>query len=299
VGVFVADVVNARDLREFLLPDLDQIRISQWAARLDWQGEDKSAELIWIPVPLYDRIGEPGGDYFPVLSTPSGLRIPANPTVKPRRTASNSNFGARAGFIKNGWDVAGFVYRSMDRETAFAPQLGGRFLSVTSTQGARITQVGSTVSKDLEYAVLKAETVYTHGKVLGSFSPTALNGLTQRNVVDWVVGLDIPIADSEARVNVQVIDRRVLDHDATVFDTKRQTFGSLQIVYPVGAWELSVLGIEGLGRNERLWRPKAVYKLAKNTRLTFGADFFQGKTSSLLGQFDANDRVYLRVKHSF
>jgi hypothetical protein len=41
------------------------------------------------------------------------------------------------------------------------------------------------------------------------------------------------------------------------------------------------------------------YKLGKNTRITLGADFFDGTASSLLGQFESNDRVYVRVKHSF
>jgi hypothetical protein len=299
VGVFVADVVNARDLREFLLPELDQVRIAQWAARLDWQGDDKSAELIWIPVPLFDRIGEPGGDFYPVIRTADGLRLPTNALVKPARKVKNSNVGARVGFINNGWDVAAFAYRSMDRETVFAPKLNDRFLSVTPMQGARITQIGGTLSKDLEFAVLKSELVFTAGKALASSSPSALTGLTKRDVLDWVVGMDIPIAESDIRVNVQVIDRRILDHDASVLENKRNTFGSLQVVVPAGAWEWSVLGIEGLGRNERLWRPKVAYKLGKNTRITLGADFFDGTASSLLGQFESNDRVYVRVKHSF
>ena len=35
VGLFFADVVSARDLREFILPEFDQMRIPQWAARAE------------------------------------------------------------------------------------------------------------------------------------------------------------------------------------------------------------------------------------------------------------------------
>ena len=37
VGLFVADVVSARDLRDFLLPSFDVIRIPQWAARAEYR----------------------------------------------------------------------------------------------------------------------------------------------------------------------------------------------------------------------------------------------------------------------
>jgi hypothetical protein len=36
VGLFVADVVSAKDLREFILPDFQVVRIPQWAARAEY-----------------------------------------------------------------------------------------------------------------------------------------------------------------------------------------------------------------------------------------------------------------------
>jgi len=36
VGLFFADVVSAKDMRQFILPDFDMIRIPQWAARAEF-----------------------------------------------------------------------------------------------------------------------------------------------------------------------------------------------------------------------------------------------------------------------
>jgi hypothetical protein len=36
VGLFFADVVSARDMREFILPEFDTMRIPQWAARAEY-----------------------------------------------------------------------------------------------------------------------------------------------------------------------------------------------------------------------------------------------------------------------
>ena len=67
VGLFVADVVSARDLREFILPEpeLEMLRIPQWAARAEYFMNDVKAELLWIPLPSFNNIGKPGADFFP------------------------------------------------------------------------------------------------------------------------------------------------------------------------------------------------------------------------------------------
>ena len=49
VGLFFADVVSARDLRTFYLPDFEQLRIPQWAARAEYYFGETHAELVWIP----------------------------------------------------------------------------------------------------------------------------------------------------------------------------------------------------------------------------------------------------------
>ncbi len=299
VGVFVADVVNARDLREFLLQDVDQLRIGQWAARLDWQGEDKSAEVIWIPVPSYDRIGYFGGDYYPQLSASREASVRVNDRLRPARKLSNSNFGARGGFLKNGWDVAGFFYQSMDREVAFAPSFSSAQLSFTPTVGNRIRQTGVTASKDLEFAVFKLESVYTHGRSYPSSDPLRADGLVKKNSFEWLLGLDIPVPDSEARVNLQAIQRSIQNADASLIPRKRDNFVSAQLVYPYAKWEGSLLAIQNVERAEWLLRPKITYKATKNTRISFGGDIFKGPAFGLLGQYDDRDRVYLRVKHSF
>src|SRR5439155_10866948 len=78
VGLFFADVVSAKDLREFLRPGFDVIRIPQWAARAEYFAGDSHVELIWIPVPAFDNIGKPGGDFYPArLPSPTLPEIAA------------------------------------------------------------------------------------------------------------------------------------------------------------------------------------------------------------------------------
>ncbi len=60
VGLFFADVVSAKDMREFVLPDFDILRIPQWAMRAEYSKNDFHADLLWIPFATIDESGKPG-----------------------------------------------------------------------------------------------------------------------------------------------------------------------------------------------------------------------------------------------
>jgi hypothetical protein len=94
VGLFFADVVSARDLREFLLPSFDVIRIPQWAARAEYFKGDTHVEAVWIPVPTFDDIGKPGSEFYPAalpLPTPPQVAAAFQDPQRPSRGWGNGN----------------------------------------------------------------------------------------------------------------------------------------------------------------------------------------------------------------
>src|SRR5574340_1827936 len=114
VGLFFADVVSAKDLRQLVLPDFDMIRIPQWAARAEYFSGEFHAEAVWIPYMTYDDIGKPGAEFYPF--TPPD--VPGFQTViaKEKKPAGldDSAYGARLSWLKGGWDVSGFYYATND-----------------------------------------------------------------------------------------------------------------------------------------------------------------------------------------
>ncbi len=90
VGLFFADVVSAKDMREFVLPSFDIMRIPQWAMRAEYSKNDMHAEVVWIPVPTLDESGKPGADFYP-----GPLRGTAGflPEDRSGRNIGNSNYG--------------------------------------------------------------------------------------------------------------------------------------------------------------------------------------------------------------
>lgn len=315
VGVFIADVVSARDQREFILPepDLQMLRIPQWAARAEYFGKDMKAELLWIPVPSFDDIGKPGipgvrgaagADFYPYpIPGPGGSLFQGED--HPSHKLSNTNYGMRLSTLKSGWDFSGFYYHSLDVTPTFYRQVLPGPTPVTpvflyQARHDEIDQFGGTLAKDLGSAVLKGEAVYTTGRKLNVTRIAQPDGLVEQKMIDYALGLDFSLP-ADARLNVEFFQRIYLDHDPDTLQSKYESgVGVLLDPIKLGTnLEGRVLLVHSLNRSDWLLRPKVTWKFEKNWRLAVGADIFHGPPTGLFGRFDNNDRVYSEVRYSF
>lgn len=299
VGLFFADVVSARDLREFILPEFDQMRITQWAARAEYFRDDFHVELLWIPVASYDNIGKPGAEFYPYQPTFGFANVRYLGEKRPERSADNMNYGLRLSTLKNGWDISGFYYRSTDISATFYRTVVDPNTIDYEARHDRIHQVGATISKDFGDIVFKAEGVYTRGRSFTTLDLADANGVVRQNTLDWAAGLDFTLP-ADTRFNVQFFQRRFADHDSNLITEKNENGYSLLLTNTYFSnWEPQVTFIASLNRNDWLFRPRVAWKFKRNWRLLVGADKFNGPTTGLFGQFDAKDRLYSEVRYSF
>lgn len=302
VGLFFADVVSAKDLREFILPDFDVLRIPQWAARAEYFKNDIHAELLWIPVQSYNEIGKPGAEFYPAVPPPPpGFATLYGNEQFPSRTLGHTDYGARVSALRAGWDVAAFYYGSMDAAATFYRDI------VTSQQPAfvyearhdRIDQVGATLAKDLGFGVLKAETVYTRGRRFNVIRLADPDGVVPQNTLDWIVGLDLsPTTDT--RVNFQLFQRLFFDHDPDlVYGPHDCGFSILINQKLTERFEAEALWVGSLNRTDWMFRPRVAWNIENNWRLLVGVDVFKGPQLGYFGQYDNRDRVYAELRYSF
>ncbi len=300
VGLFFADVVSARDMREFILPEFDTMRIPQWAARAEYFNDDFHAEFLWIPVASYDEIGKPGAEFYPYQVQPSGVNVIYRNEDRPSRTLGNSNYGIRLSTLKNGWDISGFAYSSMDITPTFyrdATSIPGTY--IYEARHDRIHQYGGTLAKDFGEVVLKGEVVYTRGRQFAVLRASDPNGVVPQNTLDWAVGLDFSLP-AETRFNAQVFQRQFFSYDSDLTTDKRENGLSLLLNRKLGGnVEAQALWISSLNRTDWLFRPKIVWGFERNWRLTVGADIFKGPPLGLFGRYDRQDRVYSEIRYSF
>ena len=301
VGIFVADVVSARNMLEFILPTFDLIRIPQWAARAEYFKDDFHAELLWIPVPSYNNIGVPGAEFFPFVPPAiTGVENVFQNQKFPSRNLSNTNYGVRLTTLKNGWDISGFAYSSMDIEPTFFRQIaitGPAF--VYQARHDRIDQFGGTVAKDFGSVVLKGEAVYTHGRQFYLAQPTNIDGLVPQNTLDWAIGLDFNL-QPETRFNVQFYQRDFFNYDPNLLSDKHESGYTLYVNHKLtNKFEAQVTWISSFNQTDWLFRPRVMWNFEKNWLFAAGVDVFKGPPDGLFGRYEGKDRVYSELRYSF
>jgi hypothetical protein len=298
VGMFIADVVSARDMREFILPEFDTMRIPQWAARAEYFKDDFHAELLWVPVASYDDIGKPGAEFFPYQPVMPGYDSQYLKEVRPDRGLGNTNYGLRLSTLKNGWDISGFYYRSMDIEPTFYRQIDGSSM-IYQARHERISQAGATLAKDFGSVVLKGEGVYTDGRKFAVLDDADSDGLAAQDTLDWALGLEF-VLPAETRFNVQFFQRAYFDHDPRIIGDRHENGMSFYLHKQLtDKVEAQVTWMTSLNRTDWLLQPRVAWNFGENWRLLVGADVFQGGELGYFGQYDANDRVFGEVRYSF
>lgn len=290
VGLFLADVVSARDTREFFLEEFETMRIPQWAVRAERFAGDAHFELLWVPYPSYDEVGKPGADFYP-FPVPAGT--PVREVTPSRSKPSNHGLGGRFSYLVDGWDLSGFYYQSTD----VAPTLY-RTDAGLELRHDRIRQVGTTFSKGWLDFVLKGEAVYTSGRRFLSLDPAARFGLQESDAVDYVLGVMIPRGDW--RFDAQFYGRHVFDHEPAMGFDANETGLTLLLNRRFGdRGEAELLYLTGFNRSDWSLQPSVTWNITQAWRLRFGADLFGGSSIGLFGQYDDSDRIFLELRRWF
>lgn len=291
VGLFVADVVSAKDWREFYLPEFESMRIPQWAARAEYFAGDTHLEWLWVPVAGYDEVGKPGAEFFP-YPLPDDTHVEH---LRPSRALSKSSWGMRASRLMAGWDVSLFYYQSQAVSPTLYVVEPGRY----QWRHDRIKQLGATFSKDFGEFVLKGEIVDTRGRRYPVMDEQGFAYPASSRVTDYVLGVDVPLA-SDWRVNVQYFGSTLDDHDRRMLADKREHGVTFQAVHQFSPkWEAELLYVSMLGRSDHMLRPKLIWHLAPAWRGIVGADIFGGGAEGVFGRFDDRDRVYVELRRWF
>jgi len=301
VGLFFADVVSAKDLRESILPEFEQIRIPQWAARAEWFAGDSHLEMVWLPWPETDRIGMPGAEFYSWPIRYEGLGFTIQDERRPARTLANGGAGARYSTLFDGWDMAVFAYRSPDSApTFYRSLLDGPIPTVSyQAQHDRITRVGTTLAKDLDGIVAKSEWVYTSGRSFNIVAPAAGSGVVRQDTLDWVVGLDLTPAEGW-RINGQLFQRVFLNFDRSIGLKRLETGASLLVAHELSpSLDYEALAIFSLVRGDWLLRSAITWKASNSSRVRAGVDLFGGDAYGLFGRFAARDRAYVDYRYNF
>jgi len=302
-GVFITDIISPKNLNEFLLPDFDEIRMGVNALKADYYLGDHTVEFVWIPVfsptqsPAENSIWyrSPSFPIAPVFDYSSSEVTPS---------LENSEFFGKFSAITSPIDfelMAGYAWDddpTMHIQKSINPatqQLSGITLL---PQHHRLSIGGGSFSTTVGAFVLRGEGAYYSGKYFLTDNPTAIDGITDKNYLHYLFGVDFNIGDT--RISSQFIQQTILDYDEYLKNDEFENTATVLIsrTFMRKTLKLDLFSYIGLNNSDALIRPKLTYDFTDGFQFLLGANIFSG-IEGRFGQYDDNNMLYFKVKYSF
>jgi hypothetical protein len=302
-GVFITDVVSPKDLREFLLPDFDEIRMGVTGAKLNYYLGNHTFEIAWIPVFTPTQMPDSGSIWLPEMSFPIQPQFDNSKTelvpginnselfVRYSAMSSRIDYEIVAGYFYND-DPAMHIAKQIDPLTM---QLSG--LTVTP-EYHRTTLAGGSFSMPVGSLILRAEGGYYWDRYFQTADPAIQDAVIKKDFINYALGIDYTFKG--VRLSSQFIQEYIPDYE---FQMNNDEFENMMTFLVKKDFLREKLWIElfaywGLNNNDALIRPKITYSFADGFDVLLGANIFTGDNGRF-GQYDDNDMVFVKFKYSF
>lgn len=312
---FFADVVNPLDLREFILPNFDYIRLPIWAVNLKYFFlPNATLELVASPDQTVSKLALPGADFsffpsqgesFEVAPLIPGIGTTLLSDKTPPLSIKNWNGGGRITFLTHGWDLSWLFYTTTAHLPAVFKTLAinlqtGQPTILLNRIHNRIYDFGFTFSKEVANSIVRGEFVFTKDRYFNGEDVLFSLGVVKSNAFRYVLGFDTVLGgkvDMVSEFQQQVITGDPDDIADPIVDSW------IALHFETGFLDEKLLPeltfVAGLRRGDTLIRPRLSFLVTPAIMLSWGADIFTGPGNTLYGQFDDASRVYMNTQWSF
>jgi len=302
-GVFITDVVSPKDLREFLLPDFDEIRTGITAVKAYYYFGNNTLEAVWAPVFTPTQMPETGSVWSPKMEF---LFPPVfdytNAEIKASLENSELFLRFSAMGSKMDYEIVGGTFFYDDPVMRITPLINPVNMQPTGLLVApeyhRVAMAGGSLSLPLGAVVVRAEGAYYSGRNFQTTQAGISGVLFEKDNLHYMAGIDFTLAG--VKLSTQFIQEHILNYEEGIqneeFETT-MTFLAKKDFLREKLW-VELFGYVGLNTSDALVRPKLTYSIADGFEIQAGANLFFGDKGRF-GQYDKNDMVYLKLKYSF
>ncbi len=302
-GVFITDIVSPKDLREFLLPDFDEIRIGVTALKADYYFGNHSFEVVWLPVFTATRMPDENSIWRPQTDFPIQPEFDHS-YRKVEGSLENSEIFAKYSALTRAIDfeiMAGYAWDddpTMHISKTLDPQTMQLSSLIVTPRHHRLTIGGGSFSSPIGPFVLRGEGAYYNGKYFNTADPAATDAVVEKDYLHYLLGLDYTFWD--INLSGQFIQQAILDYEDLI---EQDEFENTLTFLARRDFLRETLKLElfmyiGLNNSDALIRPRVYYDLTDGFEILLGANFFVGKEGRF-GQYSDNDMAYFKVQYSF
>lgn len=300
-GVFITDVVSPKDLREFLLPDFDEIRQGITAAKVDYYQGNNTFELVWVPVFVPTHFPEYSSIWFPG-SYPRNMGFDRS-QEKVKAGLENSELFFKFSRLSQSIDVelmAGYMW---DDDPAmhlrpWSDPVNPTDSIVATSIHHRLPLFGGSLSTQVKGVVLRSEAALYLDKRFPTENLVVEDGLLKKNYIHYLAGADFILGG--VNFSMQFIQEAILNYDDLLEQDEFTNMMTLLVYddFVNDKLRLELFAYIGLNDEDALIRPKAVYDIYDGLKLEAGANIFTGD-KGMFGQFNENDMVYFKLRYDF
>ena len=302
-GVFITDVVSPKNLREFLLPNFEEIRVGITALKADYYAGNHTFELVWapefVPTQFPDKESIWAPDMFPDYATIDRSQKDIKASIENSEVffkysllSSTLDMELMGGYMWDDDPAMHISARSMNPQTLTPDTLA------IQPEHHRIAMAGGSFSTEIEGVVVRGEGAFYDDKRFSTTNRAEPDGVVSKDYAHYLVGLDFLIGG--VNFSTQFIQETILDYN----DPMRQDeFENTMTFLAKDDFFRQKLTVElftyyGFNNNDALIRPKATYDVGRGVNLIAGANLFTG-TEGRFGRFNQNDMVYFKLRYDF
>lgn len=300
----VVDQVNPVDLREFILPELNDYRkpllmMRGTRAMGDWQ-----LELLYLPRFVATSFASPGSEFDLVQLDPQLLEtVQLLPEQRPGKSLADGEFGMQVSRSFGALDLSGFLFHTWDDNVVYRQLLAhdAQGQGALALQGAyrRQSMAGLSLAHAMGNGlVLRSELAYVpnYSYMVAAGSD---DGLTRSATLTALAGLDYVWRDW--LLSVQVTDRHIADWNSAYLVRKHDP---LYTVAATGtSWAGKLDSRLSLARfvdaGGYVAQAKSTWKPNDSWAYTAGVDVFGGEKTGVFGRFADKDRLWFELKYRF
>jgi len=302
-GVFITDIISPKDLTEFLLRDFDEIRMGVTAAKVDYYIGNSTLEVVWVPVFSPNKMAEEGSIWHPVMELPPNTIFDFS-KKDVAFNLKNSEIFAKFSTLTGPVDfeiMAGYTWDAdptLFTEKKIDPVSHQLLSMIIIPQYDRLTVFGGSFSTTIKGFVLRGEAAYYVGKYFQTTDPTVPFGVTEKNYLHYLIGLDYTLWG--AKVSAQFIQKIIFDYAPMLTMPEHHNMMTVLVSkqYLNDTLTVEFFSYIGITDGDALIRPKITYSFADGFDIQVGANIFTG-SKGMFGRFHDNDMVYTKLRYSF
>ncbi|MFQ5454770.1 MAG: DUF1302 family protein [Nitrospirota bacterium] len=321
----ITDDINPINFREFILRDIEDLRIPLWMGKMDYYYGDNNIELLLIPDIKFHEPALNGSEFE------FFRRLPDDKV--PETNINNTEWGVKIGGIKRGIEWSINILSVFDdfpsafrllRTDILCTNQATVSTVIFSPRHPRLTISGGSFRGILNRFVISGEAAYITGKYFG-IDPgikdcedianagsrliefNRILGELQKDYVKGAIGTAFSVMGAD--IAIQLWQQYILNYDERIMEDGYQVSFSLFFRRPFykERYIPQALVLYFVNGAQFLYRPKISYRYSDDIKFTIGMDIFAGKEGdrnrpgnlNFLGQFNNRDRVYMEIQYSF